>query len=248
MNQTEDALHQTTESPLHRIVSILIGISFNSALSVAFGCTVGVAIAVLANSGPLHFLGPLLEMAVIMIPLWSLPSGILGGIVCGVVRGENNYTACVCACIPAILLTLTGLPQGAPILNLVVIGGCLLLVALTSTARCCFLIRRMVRKRNAVVRAMREDPAASPGKTHALLATAIAMVLVVGGVAWLLLLGRTGSEFLLGLVADGSLINMLCGLHLLGTYPNRVRIGWAVTTISFSTALIAGIAAGLRSL
>lgn len=88
---------------------------------------------------------------------------------------------------------------------------------------------------------MRDDPTTSPGKTHSFLVTVIAMVLIAGGVTSLFFPGRPAADYRLGLVAGGCWINMLCGLRLLGTYPNRARIGWAVTIISFLAVLLAGI-------
>ncbi|MCS7468731.1 hypothetical protein NZK35_18920 [Stieleria sp. ICT_E10.1] len=243
--QSEDGSLEAIAAPLHLVVSVLIGISFGVALSVVFGIAVGITIAVLADRGPLSYLGPYSGMAVAMIPLWSLPSGVLGGLACGITRGARMYFACLIACITAVVVALGGL-QGVDNFDLLTIGGSFVLVALSSTTTCCLLIRRISRKRHAVIQAMRDDPATSPGKTHSFLVTVIAMVLIAGGVTSLFFPGRPVADYILGLVAGGCWINMLCGLQLLGTYPNRARIGWAVTTISFLSALLAGIVVALR--
>ncbi|WP_182869281.1 hypothetical protein [Stieleria mannarensis] len=232
MNEQLELVRDRDPALLHRGLGALIG-SIYGGCSVAFLAFVLLASAI--EVGVLDWLnigGPYPEIAIVYLPILALPSGILGGLICGATQGRRLGAALSLALVIPLLFLLSGVYFSRDLLEVSFFAATLFVCVVASTVGCHLLVNSIVRRRQAVIRTLQVDATAKPGTPAAMLNVAFSIVAFI----LVMEMGQT-SAGLAGLIAGMTTCGLLASLHLLSAYPNHFRTG-AATTAGFVATLV----------
>ncbi|MCM2372351.1 hypothetical protein [Aporhodopirellula aestuarii] len=197
-------------------------------------------IAIAIKSGLFAWLGiegGSIELGLVFLPVCTLSGGTLSGLICGATRGQRRLLSLAVASITPVIWLIYGALFSTNVKGTIFIAFTVLLSAIGSTLLCHWLIGWILRNRRKVVELLQADSNASPGLAAAGFQMFLTVCIVAGMVTTFIAAGKIAG-FLAGITAGAGIVGMLSGLHLLASYPNRIRIGTLTTIVCVFAVLI----------
>lgn len=221
---------------LHRGIGALVGSACGACLAIFFAFML---YAFSMESGFLKWLelgGMYPEIGLLTVPVCAFPGGLLGGVLCGTLRGNRLPLAIAIASAPALFILITGTLFSENIREIWLVSTILLASCVGSTLCCHWIVRWIGYKRSVVISIIAEKESTHLGFIASVVSCLFAICSILGCALVFLLIGLF-AEYPAGITITVALFGALHGLVVMSAYPNRWWIGGVSCTLCFSAML-----------
>ena len=235
-SQLPGAVPGNDRHKLHRGIGALAGSACGACLATFFAF---MFYAVSIESGFLNWLdvgGMYPEIGLLTIPICAFPGGLIGGVLCGTLRGNRLPLAVGIASAPALFFFIAGTLFRQNIREMWLVDSILLVSCVGSTLCCHWIVCWIGCKRSVVISTIAKDESTRLGLIASVVSCLFAICSILG-CALVFLLPGLFAEYPAGITAAVALFGALHGLVVMSAYPNRCWIGGVSCALCFLAML-----------